>query len=239
VANTTFGELKRLVLQRLAPRSDGQTLLAVEQAINEAQKNIARVKDFDELMVLDTTHASTTADQKLYHIEDVGTYHFDLVRPKDIYTIRLMDEGNSRKLTYVSPREIDEKVPYTEIFSTGRPKWYTRRGKYIELFRIPDDTYSLYIMHSQWPTVLSSDTTEIPYDDLDDVIVTLASDIALSIVEEGVVGNWFERAKQLLGIVLREEETRPDIFYVAQPFSARGGVFAGEYWNNPFIKHQP
>ena len=235
MANTTFGELKRLVLQRLAPRSDGQTLLAVEQAINEAQKNIARVKDFDELIVLDVTHAFTVASQKLYHI----TTDLALVRPKDIYTIRYMDEVNSRKLEYVSPRKIDERIPYTETFTTGRPKWYTRRGMYLELFRIPDAAKPLYILHSQWPAVLSSDTSETPYLYLDDVIVTLAADIALSIIEEGVVGSWFERAKQLLGIVLKEDETRPDIFYVAQPFSARERRVLGSYWLNPFIKCQP
>ena len=150
-----------------------------------------------------------------------------------------MDVANSRKLTYVAPQEIDEKIPYTEIFTTGRPKWYTRRGKYIELFRIPDEVKPLYIYHSQWPDVLDSDSEMTPFDDLDDVIVTLASDIALSIVEEGVVGNWFERAKQLLGVVLREDETRPDVFYVAKPFSAKGRGVLGEYWNNPFVKEQP
>lgn len=232
---TTYGELKRLVLQRLSPRSDGATLLAVEQAINEAQKDIARVKDFDELMVLDTTHAFTVISKKLYHI----TTDLALVRPKDIYTIRYMDGADSRKLTYVAPRDIDESIPYTEIFTTGRPKWYTRRGKYLELFRIPDAAKSLYIMHSQWPAVLTLDADETPYDNLDDVIVTLAADIALSIIEEGVAGSWFQRAQQLLGVVLKEDETRPDIFYVAQPFSAKERKVLGSYWLSPWQKHQP
>ena len=231
---TTYGELKRQVFLKLQ-RSDGVARLAAEQAINEAQKNIARVKDFDELVVLDTTHAQTVTGQKFYHIET----DLNLVRPKDIYTIRYIDGANSRKLEYVSPRGIDGSIPYTEIFTTGRPKWYTRRGKIIELFRIPDVAKPLYIMHSQWPATLSDDSDETPYQDLDDVIVTLAADIALSILEGGVASGWFARTQQLLGIVLREEETRPDIFYVAQPFSAKEKKVLGSYWLNPWVKEQP
>ena len=142
---TTYGELKRQVFLKLQ-NSDGVTRLAVEQAINEAQKNIARVKDFDELVVLDTTNAFTDINKKSYHIET----DLLLVRPKDIYSIRYMDAENSRKLDYVHPREIDDQIPYTEIFGTGRPSWYTVRGLYIELFRIPNAVKPLYISHSQW-----------------------------------------------------------------------------------------
>jgi len=231
---TTFKELKRQTFGKLK-ESSGQAMLAVDQGINEAQKNIARVKDFDELMVQDTTHALTVASQKLYHIVD----DLKLVRPKDIYSIRYMAEAESRKLIYVPPRRLDEEVPYTEIFSTGKPKWYTRRGRYIELFRIPDAEASLYILHSQWPAVLSADDDETPYEDLDDVITTLGADIARSIIEEGVVGNWYQRAKELLGIALMEEVTRPDTTYVAQPFQASEVKLLGNYWLNPWVKRQP
>ena len=234
MANTTFGELIRQVSLKLK-RNDGLALLAIKDGINDAHKNIARVKDFDELVLLDTTNAKTAAGVKSYHI----TTDLALVRPKDIYTIRYMDGVNSRKLEYVSPREIDEKIPYTEIFTTGRPKWYTRRGMSIELFRIPDAIKSLYILHSQWPIVLSADSDTTPYLYLDDVIITLGADIASSTLEGGGVTSWFERAKQLLGIVLKEDETRPDIFYVAQPFSARERRVLGSYWLNPWQKGQP
>ena len=234
MANTTFGELIRQVSLKLK-RNDGLAFLAIKDGINDAHKNIARVKDFDELVLLDTTNAKTAVGVKSYHI----TTDLGLVRPKDIYSIRYMDGVNSRKLEYVSPREIDEKIPYTEIFTTGRPKWYTRRGMSIELFRIPDAIKSLYILHSQWPMVLSADSDTTPYLYLDDVIITLGADIASSTLEEGGVTSWFERAKQLLGIVLKEDETRPDIFYVAQPFSARERRVLGSYWLNPWQKGQP
>lgn len=232
---TQFKELKRQVLMKFGDRTDGKTLLAVEQAINEAHKNISRVKDFDELMVLDTTHALTVIGKKLYHI----TTDLLLVRPKDIYSIRYMDGANSRKLTSVPSRELDQIIPYTEMVGTGRPKWYTRRGMYVELFRIPDAAKPLYVAHSQWPSVLTGETDETPYLQLDDVIVTLASDIALSIIEEGMIGNWFQRTQQLLGLALQEDATRPDNFYVARPFQAKQVAPLGQYWLSPWQKHQP
>jgi len=58
MANTTFAELKRQVLLRM-PDNEGRTIMAIEQGINDAHKMIAAIKDFDELMTLDMTHAFT------------------------------------------------------------------------------------------------------------------------------------------------------------------------------------
>jgi len=42
----------------------------------------------------------------------------------------------------------------------------------------------------------------------------------------------------LLGISVNEEKTRPDVRYVAEPFVATNPGPPGEYWNNPWVKHQ-
>lgn len=233
---TTYSELIRQTMLKLQPRSDGVTRLAVEQAINDAQRVIASVKDFDELMILDTSNATTTANTSLYNIDnDLG-----LTRPKDIYSIRLMDEDNSRKLTYVPFRRLDATIPYTTQVGTGRPDWYTIRGRYIELFKIPDDEYSLYVQHSRWPAAANYANADdaTPFLNIDYVIVTLAADMALASLEGGQ-SDWFQRAKSLLGIALSEEETRPDQTLVAQPFNPTYSGPIGEYWNNPWIKRQP
>ena len=133
---------------------------------------------------------------------------------------------------------LDEKVPYTEISGTGRPVYYTIRGRYIELYRIPDAVYSLYIQHSQWPTTLTDDSDETSYLKIDHVIVALSTDMALASLEGGG-SDWFVRAKQLLGITLEEEETRPDQWYVAQPFQPTKVGPLGQYWLSPWVKHQP
>lgn len=239
---TTLLELRRQVLIRLG-KSDGKTVIAADQGINDAQVAIARVRDFDELMTLDKTNAVTIDGTSLYHI----TSGWTLVRPKDIYSIRLMDEDNSRKLKYVPPRELDEVIPYTDMVGEGRPNWYTRRGLYVELFRIPDAIYTLYVFHSQWPAALTADTDETPFLNLDDVITTLAADIATAILEEGIITDgWVSRAQQLLGSSLREEIVNPDRPIQAKPFDPSrrdwfdgSVVTSGEYWDNPFVKHQP
>jgi hypothetical protein len=228
---TTFGELKRLVFLELR-RSDGEAELAIEEAINRAHKAIARAQDFEELMVLDTTNAVTVASTKLYHLID----DLLLTRPKDIYTIRLMNDSNSRKLVWVPFDRLDEVIPYTEQRGEDRSKWYTQRGLNIELFPIPDDAYSLYIQYSQWPETLDAEDDTTPYLNLDDVIVTLGAEIALAILEGGSMTGWTQRAQILLGQGMAESRSKPDALLVAQPFNSHGSSLQGEYWLNPFIK---
>lgn len=232
---TTYTELIRQVMQRLSPKVEGEAYLAARQGINDAHKMIAATKDFDELMAWDTTHASTVVYQSSYHI----TTDLALVRPKDIYSIRYMDTDNSRKLTYVPFRELDTKIPYTAITGYNKPSWYTTRGLYVELYPIPDEAKSLYIMHSQWPAVLSNDSDETPYNNIDHVIVALATDISKAILEGGDTIDWFTRAQKYLGLAISEETTRPDRTQVAQPFNPGSNFPVGEYWYNPFIKKQP
>jgi len=228
--STTFKELKRQVMLRMQ-NADGRTQLAVEQAVNDAIRVIVTVHDFDDLMVTDTSNAVTVANQANYHVEN----DFLLTRPKDIYSIRYMDEDNSRKLTYVPSRDVDVVLPYTDILGTDRPSFYTRRGMYIELIPIPNANANLYIQHSQWPATLSNETDECPLVNIDPAIVALATDIAFSILD-GHSGDWFQRAKQLLGIVVSDDDAKPDVWKVAKPFSAEQRSIEGEYWNNPFIR---
>lgn len=231
---TTYAEFIRRVMINLQPRNDGIVVMAVEQAINDAQKVIACVKDFDELMTLDTTHAATVDGTKLYHIED----DFALVRPKDLYSIRLMDESNSRKLDYVPFRAMDERIPYTEMTGEGRPKYYTVRGNYVELYPIPDDAYSLYIQHSQWPADMDEGTDETEFKNIDHVIISLATAMALASLEGGA-SDWMSQATKLLGISTNESDVRPDRTFIAQPFCPTRYPPLGQYWLNPFVKNQP
>lgn len=228
----TFEELVSKILLRL-DRNDGRARLATEESINDALKYIARVKDFDELMVLDTTNAATVIDTKLYHLVD----DWGLTRPKSLYTLRYMDESSSRKLIYVPASRLDAVIPYTEQLGTQRPNWYTRRGDEVELIPIPNAAKSVYIFYSQWPAILSG-ALEPPYSDLDDVIITLSTDIATGILDKSF-GNYVQRARELLGLAVREDITRPDRTFIAQPFQAADEAVQGEYWLDPFIQKDP
>lgn len=232
---TTYKELYQKVLLRLES-TDGKALLASKESINDAQKVIARVQDFDELKVLDTSNALTVASTKTYHLTD----DWGLTRPKDLYYLKYMDEGSSRKLTYVPPRTVAESLPYEEILGEEKPKWYARRGNNIDLIPIPSEAKSIYIYYSQWPTILDSDTDETDYVDIDDVIIALGTEMADAILQ-GVTGtNWSGRAGALLKGSVMEDAYRPDQDYYAQPFRAsRESAPLGEYWKMPFVKKAP
>jgi hypothetical protein len=226
----TFGEIKRRVLLSI-DKPDGRAIMLVERGVNDALKIIAAIKDFDELKVLDTENAFTAVNTKSYHIVN----DLNLTRPKDIYSIRYMDEGNSRKLDYISPSKLDNDIPYTELVGYGRPSWYTIRGRYVELFRIPDSIKPLYISYSQWPEVLRLDSDEIPFLNIDYAIVNLSRDIAQASIEGMGSVDWTQRAQQLLGIGINEETSRPDQIFKMQPFD-KPSYKPNEYWADPFYK---
>ena len=232
MSNTTYEELYRRVLLRFDD-AEGRTLLAAKEAINTVHKAIARVQDFDELMVLDTTNALTVASTKTYHLVD----DWGLTRPKDLFTLRYMDASSSRKLTRLTTRELDEKIPYVESLGEQKPRWYLRRGNSIELIPIPEEAKNVYIYYSQWPLPLSADSDETSYEDLDDTIIALAAEITGAILENIYI-DCDIRAKAYLNSAIADHRSRPDMTWIARPFSTAPGV-TGEPWKDPFIKQYP
>ena len=230
---TTYKELYGKVLFRLNRGEDGRALIAAKEAVNDAHKAIARVQDFDELKVLDTTNAATVASTKTYHLVD----DWGLTRPKDLFTLRYMDDSSSRKLVYLTARELDNKIPYVEGIGEQRPKYYTRRGLSVELIPVPEEAKSIYVYYSQWPLPLSDDTDQTSYEMLDDVIIALATDMALAALE-GTYTDWTTRAREYLSSSVGETRSRPDHEWVAAPFSTER-VFTGEPWKDPFVKEYP
>ena len=226
---TNYKELKRLTLLGF-PNLTGDLQLIVEQAINDAHKCIARSEDFPELMVWDITNAFTVASQKRYHLET----DLHLVRPKDIYSIKLMDTGSSRKLRQLNEQDLDRWIPYPESAGTGRSDYYIQFGEYLELYKIPGYAYPLYIRHSQWPAVLALDGDVTPYLHIDDVIVQLSKEITMGYVNQTLT-DFTPRAKVLLKGAVAEDRSKPDMFPIAQGFR-QGPLPLGEYWKDPFIK---
>ena len=233
MSNTTFQELKRKVFLGF-PRTDGEALIAVESAINDALRAIASVKDFDELIITDITNALTVDGQKTYNwIDD-----WALTRPKKIYSIRLMSTTLSRKLTYIPPSNLDRILPYAETLSEAKTTHYTPAGEgSFELLPIPDAAYNLYIRYSQWPSTLIEETDQTPYANLDSATIFLAKDIANAYLS-GEYLDFSTRAAGYLSMGVKEEDRQPDHRRIAQPFSTQE-VVVGEYWKNPFVRRDP
>ena len=233
--STTYKTLYQKVLLRLNSE-DGRALLAAKEGVNDAQKVIVRIEDFDELKVLDTSGTPVTvASTKTYHLVD----DWSLTRPKDIISLRYMDGTSSRKLEYIAPRRLDKFLPYPEQSGDQRPVGYTRRGLNLELIPVPEEAKSIYVYYTQWPLVLTADADEMQLpDDVEDVVVGLATEIANAIVEGVTETNWTPRARAMLAGAVTEEAYKPDHEYIARPFNPRAEPI-GEYWKDPFIKRSP
>lgn len=187
--------------------------------INWAQRRIAKSYDFYELQAK-KTNAATVADVKTYPLE-TGTNNLGLTRPKDIRSIVLVDGSNterSRKLEFWNYRRFDERFPRPENYPTNIPYLYTREGNNLELFRIPDDAYTLIIRYGQWPTEFSSGSQTSDFSDKDELIITAGVlETYLALEEYADAGIWMQKfLGQLKDSILEEGDT--DWEPQAQPF---------------------
>src|ERR1035441_3449735 len=114
--------------------------------MNWGQERICRAYNFDEL-ILQTKSPVTIAGQLSYPFFGTANGGWNLILPKDIEDIRLIDDQNSIKLERFHVRKFDQKFPYPSNFAWQCPKIYTVRGLNVELFKIPDQTYNIYITY--------------------------------------------------------------------------------------------
>jgi hypothetical protein len=228
---TAYSELFRRVFIGF-PRTDGEAVIAVEQGLKDAIQAIASLEEATTLLETDITSSATQVDLKEYHLVN----DLLLTRPKDIYSIRLDDDSNSRKLEYITSQNLDEVLPYPEN-TTSKPIMYTRFGDYIELFPIPDAVYSLKIRYSKWPVTYTNLTELSPYGtQWDHIIVFLAKDIANSYLNGDYISAG-ARAGEYLKLGMMESKYKPDNKMVARPFNASGEKrFLNNYYEDPFVK---
>jgi hypothetical protein len=137
--------------------------------LNAAQRRIARYHSFYELNGL-KEDAYTADTIKTYPLE-TGTNNLGLTRVKDINTIRLIDSANSIKLKRWHHRKFDIRFPRPENYATGRPTIYTRWGNNLELFRIPNATYTLEIRYTKWAQDLATDAQVSDFVNKDELLI--------------------------------------------------------------------
>lgn len=227
----TYKELKRRVALGM-PRIDGEVMLVIEQAVNDAIQAFAKLEDFDEMLVKDTATANTVDGQKSYSL--IAT-DWVLTRYKDILTIVLEDEGNSRKLVFKDYRTFDIEYPYPEQFSETRPSFYIPRGTSIELFPIPDAAYDVTIFYSQYPAELTTESGVNPFSNFDMEIVFLAKEITNAYINNNYIDT-AQRARSIIQGGLQERKYKPDKDFIARPFQPLGEPVRDEYWLNPLIR---
>ena len=203
----------------------------VRTYLNWAQKRIARHYNFHELNALITT-ATTLADVKRYPLT-TGTNNFGMNRVKDVSSIRLDDSENSRKLDRWSYRKFDEHYPRPENYATLRPSIYVRWGNFLELFRIPNDTYSLKIRYPQWAQDFSSGDQTSDFQDKDQLIITAGiMETYLALEEYADAQVYFQK---MLGQLKDAVRAEGDVDW--EPEAETMGAMrytSGEYWLDPY-----
>ena len=195
----------------------------VDSYINQSQRGIARLHTFSEMYKTEET--VTVASQKHYTYPE---------RMKNIFSIRLIDNGSSRKLIRVDSRRFDDLVPYPENLSEARSTHYIDFGTYFEVYPIPDAIYSLYMRISKFPKALTADSDESDLDEKDDIIIAGANGYGMEELRElDDATYWFKRFRELLNEAIKGDHTPGDWTSGAAPF--RLGTFPiGRLDTNPF-----
>lgn len=136
--------------------------------LNFAQRRIARAYSASELMQIRI--AATAVGVKTYPLT-TGNSNLGMERVKDIHSVRLIDSENSRTLVCWSQRKLDEVFPRPENFTVQRPVIYSWYGNSLELFRIPDAVYPLWIRYSQWAQDLIADGQYSDFQNKDELLI--------------------------------------------------------------------
>ena len=176
----------------------------VNTYFNWAQQRIARFYSFHELTTY--TEAATLTTGVKYYPLTTGTNNLGLTRPKDIGSIILLDTYNSRRLIRWNRVKFEKKVPRPENYTNQRPRLYTRLGNAIEVFYIPDATYSLRIVYPQWPTALSSDAQTSDFENKDQLLVAATIlETYLALEEYADASIWLPKVMGLLTDAVKAE----------------------------------
>jgi len=216
-----LSDLKSEVRENLGGRTDLDSRLV--RFINFAQDMICRQFEFPEL------------EQKTTDTVSKGDETYSLSsRPRSIRSVRLLDGTLSRKLEYIPVRSWDMLIPKPDEWTQERPTHYTYYQNKLELWRIPNDTYTIVIRWSKWPTTLSADEDKSDYDNKDDIIIALATSWAFkSLGDKERMYFWANAAWDQLESAILAESQQPDREIVPIPEIKTA---LGEYWKDPFIK---
>lgn len=226
----TESELKDEVKRALGNRDDMDSRLV--RFLNLAQTKMARTHEFAELETVDDdtlSYSGTAATDKFFTIANTV---------KNIYSFRIFDSAQSRKLTYIPPRKWDQKIPLPEYYATGWPDFYTRwRGK-LEFWRVPNQAFSYEMRNSNWPTPFddSSPNATSDFVEKDDIIIYLSISWAFaSLGKTQKATEFWQFYRTAMNSAIGDDIVEPDLTIAPNVGGGIDGVALGNYWADPFI----
>ena len=196
--------------------------------LNWAQQRIARYYNWHELTIIYES-ATFTADTKRYTFSGLG-----LTRVRDIGTILLLDTYNSRRLTRWGRPQFEKHFPRPENYVSARPRIYIRIGSGLDVFPIPDATYSSRIIYHQWPTPFTTSGQTSDFDTKDQLlVVATVMETYLALEEYADASIWFNKMLGMLNDAMKAEgdvDWEPQ----AEPINIYGpGSVSGTPWSEP------
>lgn len=204
----------------------------IQTYVNWGIKRITRAHLWSELYTFDKTSLDTATNTETVSLSSLTP------ACRIVLSLVLEDGANSRKLTKVHPRRWDKILSDPSQYTTGKPNWYTKKGTSLYLFKIPNDTYDLWISYSAWPADLAADESTPALTNKDDLIVTAtALELSYSIGDANDIKMWEGRYNRMLAMAVRDDMQDPDWAPVARGYnSGAEDIQIGNYWANPFVK---
>lgn len=221
----TFVELQDEVRSGLGNRTDLDSRLG--RFVNLAQERLARRHDFDEMKIISTTTVvNTPSDDDKY---------LTLPIIREVYSIVVLDGASSKKLKQRSSRYWDTLIPKPEYWARNRPTDYTIWGSStVEIWPMPNTTYTLRMRWSQWPLPLTGTATS-QFLNKDELLIEVALSYAFrSLGKEDDAMKHEKFAAALMKDAENMDATLPDLDVM--PLSDVGGVRSGEPWTDPFVR---
>ncbi len=198
----------------------------INRWLDWSQQYLADLHTYEEMRKTDATLVTVASSNSLSWP----------TRMKDLYSLRLIDGADSRKLVYVHQRHFDEVVPLASTYSEGRPSWYVDYGSTFELFQIPDAVYNLTARFSQYPIDFAFDTSESVLIRKDALICGVATVFGFWTLRELEDAAYWgsQLVPPLYEASLTGDHSGEDWTPVARGFGQGESVMSGNWWENPF-----
>jgi len=199
----------------------------IQIAFNTVMNRIARRYDFRILMDEDTSVTTV-----------VSTFTYTLpTNTHRIYKIIYEDGSNSVDLNELSTTEFDRRYPYPSSLGDSEPRHYCRRNETtIDMSPPPNDTNTLRIFRSKWPTEFTTDTSEPEYIRMDDVLVAgVVAEIYKQLDLTDDYKTWTAEFMMLLKDAYDRDKESPNLIQQLRGWGGASEIL-GDYWSNPFYK---
>ncbi len=216
------GEVRENIKRTISGVSD----IRINRWLNWSKDYIADLHTYEEMRKADNTLRTADGDNTLSWP----------TRMKDLYSLKLVDGSNSRKLTYVNPRHFDDVIPRSATYSENRPAWYVDYGSNFELFPIPNAIYNMTARFSQYPIDFATDASECELLRKDALITAVATVFGFWTLREVEDAAYWgsQLVPPLYEASLTSDHSAEDWVPVARGFGGGTSVVAGNWWESPF-----